>query len=475
MSAYPSPHHRPDAALPQFEWAPVASIRPNPKNARTHSRKQLRQIAASIREFGLLNPLIVDGANMVLAGHGRLEAARLEGMSQVPVVRFDHLSEAQKRAYVIADNRIAEQAGWDREILSLELGELADLLPTEEIDISVTGFETAEVDLLLADMATSQIAPEDALPSPPKAPVTRRGDQWRLGRHILLCGDARELNDIERALCSMRVAAVFTDPPYNVRVRSIGGRGRTRHPEFAFASGEMSRSQFRRFLAQTLGNGVRASVDGAIHYICIDWRHIDDVVAAGRELYGDMLNIVVWVKSNGGQGSFYRSQHELIVVCRVGDSPHRNNVELGRFGRSRSNVWTYPGVNAFGKDRKEALASHPTVKPVAMVADALLDCTVRGDVVLDQFAGSGTTILAAEKVGRVAVGVEWEPKYVDVGILRWQRMTKLEATLSGDGRSFEEVAKARSPENVSDRRRVSAPSSETATGANAMTDRGGRQ
>ena len=204
----------------------------------------------------------------------------------------------------------------------------------------------------------------------------------------------------------------------------------------------MSEAQFRNFLSQTLGNGVGVSVKGAVHFVRMDWRHIAALIEVGRELYGDMLNIVAWVKSNAGQGSFYRSQHELIGVFRVGEEPHRNNVELGQFGRNRSNVWTYPGVNTFGKGRKEALDAHPTVKPVALVADALLDCTARGDVVLDQFLGSGTTILAAEKVARVAVGIEYEPRYVDVAILRWQRMTKLEAILAGDGRSFEDIASA---------------------------------
>ncbi len=243
-----------------------------------------------------------------------------------------------------------------------------------------------------------------------------------------------------------RAAAVFTDPPYNLRVRAIGGRGRKRHPEFAFASGEMSEAPFRKFLSQTLGNGVRVSTEGGLHYVFTDWRHVADLIVVGRELYGDMLNIVTWVKSNAGQGSFYRSQHEFIGVFRVGEEPHRNNVELGRFGRNRSNVWTYAGVNTFGKDRMDALAAHPTPKPVALVAEALLDCTARGDVVLDQFVGSGTTILAAEKVARVAVGIEYEPRYVDVAILRWQRMTKLEGTLAGDGRSFEDISAARATE-----------------------------
>jgi DNA modification methylase len=226
-------------------------------------------------------------------------------------------------------------------------------------------------------------------------------------------------------------------------MRSIGGRGRNKHPEFAFASGEMQPQQFQRFLYRIAANGIRASAKGAIHFICMDWRHIVDLITVSRKLYGDMLNLVVWNKSNAGQGSFYRSQHELIGVFRVGDGPHKNNVELGRFGRNRSNVWTYTGVNTFGRDRMEALAVHPTVKPTAMVADALLDCTARGDVVLDQCSGSGTIFLAADKVGRVAHGLEIEPRYVDVAILRWQQLTKLEATLEGDGRSYEEIKLAR--------------------------------
>ena len=432
---------------PRIEWAPVQTLQPNSKNARTHSKKQIRRIAASIREFGFLNPVLVDDNNIVLAGHGRLEAARLEGMAHVPVIRFDHLSEAQKRAYVIADNKIAEQAGWDRETLAIELGELIDLLPVEGLDISLTGFETPEIDLLLADMASSRPGAEDSMPAIPKTAITRRGDLWLLGKHRLLCGDAREPKDFDRAMNGARAAAVFCDPPYNLRVRAIGGRGRVQHPEFAFASGEMSEARFRKFLLQTLGNGVRVSVAGAVHFVCMDWRHIGGLIEVGRELYGDMLNIIAWIKSNAGQGSFYRSQHEFIGVFRVGEEPHRNNVELGRFGRNRSNVWTYAGVNTFGKGRNETLAAHPTVKPVALVADALLDCTARGDVALDQFTGSGTTILAAEKIARAAVGIEYEPRYVDVAVLRWQRMTKLEAILAGDGRSFEDIGSARAMEN----------------------------
>jgi DNA modification methylase len=440
---------------PRIELVPTDTLRPNPRNSRTHSKKQIRQIAESIHRFGFLNPLIADSNGIVLAGNGRLEAARLEGLTHVPVIRFDHLTTAQKRAYVIADNRIAERAGWDREILTIELGELIDLLPAERLDISLTGFEVAEIDSLMADLATSRPDPEDALPPLPRKAVTQRGDIWQLGKHRLLCGDARVSDNFGRLMRGVPATAVFCDPPYNLPSRAIGGRGRVGHPDFAFASGEMHAVQFREFLLQTLRNGIHVSSEGAVHFVCMDWRHIGDLIEVGRELYGSMLNLVIWNKSNAGQGSFYRSQHELIGVFRVGAQTHRNNIELGRFGRNRSNVWTYPGVNTFGRGRMEALATHPTVKPVALVADALLDCRARGDAVLDQFAGAGTTILAAEKVGRIAFAIEYEPRYVDAALQRWQRSTNLEPALLDDQRTFDEVAEAR--RNVPDRHNAKTP------------------
>ena len=397
----------------RIEWVPIETLRSNPKNARTHSKKQIRQIAKSIRTFDILNPLIIDDKNMVLCGHARLAAARLTGLQLVPVIRYDHLTAAEKRAYIITENRLAEQAGWDRELLVTELTELSDLLLAEGLDVSVTGFEVAEIDLLSADMASARPEPEDVLPALPRAATTQRGDQWLLGNHKVQCGDARAEADFIRLTDGETVSAVFCDPPYNVKVADIVGRGRTRHGEFAFASGEMSPTEYRGFLHQSLSNGVRVSADGAIHFVCMDWRHIADLIEVGRPLYGRMLNLVVWNKTNAGQGSLYRSQHELIAVFQVGTASHRNNVQLGRFGRNRTNVWTYAGINAFGRDRLEHLALHPTMKPVALVADALLDCTARGDLVLDQFAGSGTTTLAAEKTGRRAFGIEYEPRYVD--------------------------------------------------------------
>jgi DNA modification methylase len=311
------------------------------------------------------------------------------------------------------------------------------------MDISLTGFEVPEVDLLLADMRGTKGEPEDVLPNPPGTPVTRYGDLWILNSHRLLCGDARERAAFERLMDGTIAEAGFCDPPYNLRMKDIGGRGRVRHQEFAFASGEMNSARFRAFLRETLGNGARVSAAGGVQFVCIDWRHIEDLAAVGRETYGAMLNLVVWNKSNAGQGSFYRSQHELIGVFRTAGNSHRNNIELGRYGRNRSNVWTYAGVNSFGRGRMDTLSSHPTVKPVALVADALLDCTARGDVVLDQFVGSGTTILAAEKTGRRGFGIEFEPRYVDVAVTRWQQATKRDAILAGDGRTFDDIKAVR--------------------------------
>lgn len=433
---------------PGIERVALADLKRNPKNARTHSNRQLKKIRRSIREFGALNPLIVDENNVILAGHGRAQAAQQEGFIHLPVLRYRHLTDAQKRAYVIADNKIAQEAGWDREMLAIELGELIELLPATGLDVALTGFEIGEIDMLFADLAETPL-PQDILPTPPEHPTTRAGDLWLLGKHRLLCGDAREPANFARLMAGTAAAAVFCDPPFNLRVKTIGGRGRVRHAEFACASGEMSRAQFRMFLTETLGNGVRVSMPGAVQYVCIDWRHVSDLTDVGEELYKSMLNLIVWNKTNAGQGSFYRSQHELIGVFLVAGGAHRNNIDLGRFGRNRSNVWTYAGINTFGQGRMEALSSHPTVKPIALVADALLDCTTRGDLVLDQFAGSGTTILAAEKVGRKACGIEIEPRYVDVAVTRWQQTTKLDAVLAGDGRTFEEVCAARAETTTS--------------------------
>ena len=448
----------------QIKWVSHHALKPNPRNARTHSKKQIRQIADSVLAFGFVVPIVVDENNTILLGHGRLEAAIRLDLIEVPVIALEGLSETKKRALLLADNKITENAGWDRKRLCIELPELSELLVAEGLDISITGFEPVEIDQIAIDFEEDTSNPADTVESEWLAAsvVSKPGDIWELGEHRLSCGDARNVGDIDCLMSGKRGAMAFLDPPYNVRVKSVVGRGRIKHAEFAMASGEMAPGEFTAFLEETLGNAAGVSRDGAVHFVCMDWRHIRELIEAGREIYGAMLNLVVWEKTNAGQGSFYRSAHELVGVFRVGEAKHINNIKLGRHGRSRSNVWHYAGVNTFRAGRMDELAVHPTVKPVAMVADALKDCTRRGDIVLDTFAGAGTTILAAERVGRRAYSLELEPKYVDVAIRRWQAFTRRDAVHADTGQTFEDVAGGRmdaqpaslTPKSASARRRA---------------------
>lgn len=427
-------------SIDQIKSSPLVKLRPQPNNARTHSKKQIRSLADSIKCFGFINPVLVDEKNSVLAGHGRLAAAKLIGMREVPTLRVSGLSDTQKRALVLADNKLAEKAGWDRATLAVELNALAPLLSEVGLDISLTGFEPAEIDGLLGDLVDPEGDPADMAPAVKTNPVSRTGDLWLLGRHRLLCGDSRKETCLHDVMGPDHAAMVFTDPPYNVSVRSIQGRGRRKHTEFEMASGEMSKAQFTSFLIETLALAANFSVDGSIHFVCMDWRHFGEISDAGKAAYSELKNLVVWNKTNAGQGSFYRSQHELIFVFKKGEAAHRNNFELGQHGRNRSNVWTYAGINSFRAGRLDDLALHPTVKPVALVADAMRDCSRRGDIVLDPFMGSGTTILAAERVGRIAYGLELDPRYVDAAVRRWQDFTKRDAVLRSSDKTFDEVS-----------------------------------
>jgi hypothetical protein len=336
----------------------VGDLTPDPRNARTHPKRQIDQLKASIEAFGFTNPILADPEGHIIAGHGRLQAARAMGLTEVPVIILSGLSEIQKRTLRIADNKIALNAGWDLEILQLELGELASI--DVDIDPTLTGFSTGEIDVIL----TSAGDPDDeVIPPVPATPRTKPGDVWILGDHRVGCGDGRDAGFLQRVIGhGARVDAAFLDPPYNVR---IGGHAVSagRHREFAMASGEMSEAEFRSFLADTLGAAARVSRDGAVHFVCMDWRHMDSVSAVGRTVYGECLNLCVWNKSNAGMGSLYRSKHELVFVYRVGRAPHLNMVELGKHGRNRTNVWDYASVNSLRGSRREDLALHPTVKP----------------------------------------------------------------------------------------------------------------
>jgi DNA modification methylase len=429
----------------ELKYMSVDALRPHPNNARTHSKKQIQQIADGIRRLGFNSPIVADEELVILAGHGRLEAAKLAGLNEVPVLIVSGLGEAQKRTFALADNKLAEKAGWDRKTLAVELGCLTPLLSEIGLDISLTGFEPAEIDVLLGDVVDPEDDPADELPALATEPVSRIGDIWLLGakRHRLICGDARNTAHFQKLMGSDRAAMVFADPPYNVAIKSVQGRGKTKHGDFVMAAGEMSKAQFTAFLAETLENAAEHATDGSIHFICMDWRHMGEMLGAGNAVYAELKNLVVWNKTNAGQGSFYRSQHELIFVYKNGDGAHTNNFELGQHGRNRSNVWTYAGVNTFRAGRMDELTLHPTVKPIALIADAMRDCSRRGDIILDPFMGSGTTLLAAERVGRRAYGLELDPLYVDAAVRRWQRFTKADAVLKGSRKTFDEIAEAR--------------------------------
>ena len=432
------------ASLPQVVDREIALLRPYPGNARAHSKKQIKQIAASIERFGFTNPVLISDEGEIIAGHGRVEAAKLLRMKQVPTLALSHLSEAERRAYVLADNKLALNAGWDKEILAIELQALVDL----EFDVEITGFSLAEIDFVLDEAGEADPdgsdAPEDAVPPITGDPVTRMGDLWQLGRHRLICGDTRDAAAMDQLLDGGRADLVFTDPPYNVAIDgNVCGLGSVKHREFAFASGEMSRTQFTAFLTDTLGNMARVMRDGAIAFVCMDWRHMGELLAAGEASFTELKNLVVWNKSNGGMGAFYRSKHELIFVFKQGNAAHTNSFGLGDTGRYRTNVWDYAGISSIGANRSEELAMHPTVKPVALIADALRDCSRRGEIVLDGFGGSGSTLIAAEKTGRCARLIEYDPLYCDTIVRRWQAYTGKQARLESTGQSLEEAADER--------------------------------
>jgi len=422
---------------------PPGNLAANRHNSRTHSKYQIRQIARSIQEFGFTNPVLIDRNNTIIAGHGRVEAAKLLGIEHVPTIRLEALTEDQIRAYVIADNRLAEIAGWDRSILAIELQHLLRI--DSDLDVTVTGFEVPEIDLILSQAAVEPDRDDIFEIDQTNQTVTQPGDLWLLGKHRILCGSSLDEASYKTLMIARRANVVFVDPPYNVAIDGhTCGNGSIHHRDFAMASGEMNEAEFVAFLTTSLRLPARYSTSGSVHFVCMDWRHAGELLAAGNQIYESLLNLCVWVKNNGGMGSFYRSRHELVFVFRNGKGPHRNNVKLGEYGRNRTNVWEYPNVNTVSRqgDEGNLLALHPTVKPVALVADALLDCSARGEIVLDSFLGSGSTLIAAERVGRICYGIEIDPLYVDVAIRRWQRHTGDHAIHAATRKSFDDLAVA---------------------------------
>jgi DNA modification methylase len=392
--------------------------------------------------FGVTSPVVADMRGAIVAGHARIEAATLIGLKHLPVIRLEQLSDTELRAYALADNRIALSAGWNREELAAELRELEVLLPQIDLDLSITGFSPSEIDALVVDFDEPTGEGPDAIPEPDiTAVVAQPGDLFILGRHRLLCGDATDSHCYARLMQESVATMAFLDPPYNVQIDGhVGGLGKVKHREFLRASGEMTPRQFERFLYDALRQCAVHSIDGAIHYVCMDWRHTDELLSAGKKAFTELKNVCVWVKDNAGMGSFYRSRHEFVFVFKHGTAPHINNFQLGQYGRTRTNVWEYRGLSGFGAARIDELSMHPTVKPLALVVDALRDCSRRDSITLDSFAGSGTTIMAAEQIGRRAFCMELDPAYIDVAIKRWQRLTGRDAVLEGSTRTFGDLA-----------------------------------
>ena len=411
----------------------IADLRPSSRNARTHSRMQLAQIRRSIEKFGFINPVLIRDDGEIVCGHGRVKAASELGIQLVPTISLTHLSDAELRAYLIADNQLALKAGWDQAMLAIEFQGLLDL----DFDVELTGFDQAQIDFIIEDGLAADPSvtdePEDRIPSTTGVPVCLPGEIWCLERHRLMCGDARQADQIATLMNGDRARIAFLDPPYNVVVNGhISGNRRVEHREFPCASGEMSKVEFTRFLTDSFQSLAGHLIDGAIAYVCSDWRHCREMLDAGEAAFTEQKNLIVWNKGSGGQSTFYRSQHELIFVFKNGTAAHTNNFGLGETGRYRTNLWTMPGMSSFGSDRDKLLAIHPTCKPVALVADALKDCSKKGEIVVDTFAGSGTTLIAAEKTGRSARVMELDPLYCDTIIRRWQELTgKIAITLDG--------------------------------------------
>ncbi|WP_369722553.1 site-specific DNA-methyltransferase [Bradyrhizobium sp. LLZ17] len=408
----------------------IDELKPLGQQTRRHAKGQIGKLAASLQEFGFVLPIVVDAKRRVVSGWALVAAARQLGLDEVPVVTLHDLNEVQLRMLRLALNRLSEDATWDMPGLRVELTELLALEP--KVELQLTGFSIGQIDLLLSDADDL----EDALPPRDRGPaVSKPGDLWLLDQHRLICADARQAESYARLMQGEHARMMFADPPYNVAIDgNASGKGRTKHPDFAMASGEMSLAEFEAFLAAFCALACEHAVDGSLHFICMDWRGMGQLLNATRPIYDQQLNLCVWNKPRAGLGSFYRSKHELVFVFKKGRAPHLNNVELGRNGRNRCNVWDHQ--NSWTGSPKSKLALHPTVKPVALIADAIRDCTNEHDIVLDPFGGAGTTLIAAERTRRRARLLELDPGYVDVTIRRWQHLTGKVAVHAESGEPF---------------------------------------
>jgi len=441
-----------------LEYVDLASLSPHADNPRVHSKRQIRQTANSIQSFGFRIPVVIDHNNRLICGHARVQACQLLGIKQVPAVRISDLSEEQIRALMIADNRLTDLSTWDDQLLAENFKILSDL--ELDFDIESLGFDYGEIEnrIRILEQNDTQEDEADDVPDPRDVwAVSKVGDIWRLGppesAHHVLCGDSKDSSSYLQLLGEKLAAMIITDPPYNITARTIGRVCADLHGDFAMGFGEMTLDQFRSFLSTIMRMLCRFSVSGSIHYFFMDWRHAAEILAAGKEQYRELKNICVWTKDHPGMGAFYRSQHELVFVFKNGEGRHRNHFMLGQHGRTRSNVWSYPSIRSMdGTDGDpvgdEALTLHPTIKPVRLIEDAILDCSRRGEIVLDPFLGSGSALIACEKTGRLLAGLEISPRYVDVAITRWEQWTGNTAVNAQTGQTFAEVAEQRNNEEA---------------------------
>lgn len=419
----------------------MSEIKIDKRNYRKHSDRNKSLINKSLSECGAGRSILIDNENSIVAGNGIFEQAQkldipirvieTDGTELIAVKRTDLASDDDKRRQLaIMDNSTSDSSEFDMELLA------------EDFDVDVLSeFGVDVADFCLSDEAKEDDFDASEIPDDEK-PLTKRGDVWILGNHRLLCGDSTKIEDVESLMNGEKADMVFTDPPYNVKVSDISGLGKTKHEEFVMASGEMSEEEFIQFLTDVFTNLATVSKDGSIHYVCMDWKHIYEILSAGRKAYTEFKQLCVWNKGVGGMGGFYRSQHELIFVFKHGTAAHTNNFGLGEKGRYRTNVWDYPGMNSFAaQDRSELQNLHPTVKPLALVADAILDCSNRNELILDLFGGSGTTLLAAEKTQRKCCTMELDEHYCDVIIRRWQKFTGADAVLESTSETFNDLEK----------------------------------
>ncbi|MBB4260175.1 DNA methyltransferase [Bradyrhizobium sp. CIR3A] len=413
---------------------PIGELKQLGHETRRHPKGQIKKLTASLQEFGFVVPVIADRDCRIVAGAALVRAAHQLGLEEVPAVQLSDLTDAQLRSLRLALNRLTEDSNWDDQTLRLELVELSQLDP--ELDLQITGFAMGQIDCLLAtpDGDEDELPPLVALPQ-----VTQLGDLWNLGEHRIVCADATDDETYQRLLQGELANMVFADPPYNVPIGGhVSGRGKVTHPEFAMASGELSAAEFETFLTKALAHLAAFTLPGSLHFLCMDWRGMGSLLAAAEPIYSELINLCIWNKANAGMGSLYRSKHELVFVFKNGHAPHINNIRLGKHGRSRANVWDYASQNTWANSTKSKLSLHPTVKPVALIADAIRDCSNEHDIILDPFGGAGTTVIAAERTRRRARLSEIDPSYVDITIRRWQHVTGRSAIHAATGATFEQ-------------------------------------